>query len=156
MNYVAIVLAVALAIVGAKAYNGMKAAAAQHVTAVAEKQIAESVAEQNKDIERETARILAARTPRVEAMKAEVVKRKAANANQVKIDKPYRDWASQPVPDYVIDRLHVGAGTDGGVRPNASNDKPVAPVQASSAKAPATWSTKPGTGRVYLGPARRN
>lgn len=156
MNYLAIVLAVALAIVGVKAYNGMKVAAKQHVTAVAEKQIADSVAEQNKDIERETARILAARTPRIEAIKAEVAKRKAANAKQVKIDKPYRDWASQPIPDYVIDRLHVGAGTDGGVRANTGNDKPVAPVQASGAAAPQAGSAKPGTGRLYLGPARRN
>jgi hypothetical protein len=155
MGYIQLAIIAALAVFALKSCNDVKRATQQRVTAEFEKQIAESVADSNKDAAQETARILALRPARqVEIAKAQA-KRKVSDAKQKTVDPAYRTWADQPVPAYVVNSLRDSASASGGLYLAPSDREPGALVQPNNS-APIKADAKPGTPRLRLGPARPN
>ena len=135
MGYVLLALvAVALAF-GVKLWNKYEHAAQEAGIAKAEKQIAQTALDVERDSKRETAAIIAKRPIRAKAVAIKKVARKAADVQQRTIDPVYLRWADELVPVYVADRLRANADADEAVHRSAADSKPRSAVQAESTNA---------------------
>lgn len=149
MGIVQLVLVVLVLAFGAKLWSKYEHAAQEAGIAKAEKQLADSALEAERDTKRETAAIIAKRPLRIKAQAARRDTRKAADEAQRKIDPVYLKWADELVPMYVIDRLRANADVDQAIRGSAGDGEPVAPVQAEGA------ATAGADGKFSVGAIRR-
>lgn len=153
MNYVGLAILALVALFGVKACNGWKHDAQVKAIAQIEQQVTASADDLNKDAEREMKRLLALRPVRQAAIAKTQAKRKVDDAARSKVDPVYRIWATEPVPDFVVDRLRDNATTSGGLYLNASDRESWFALQSNNPVA--TKADAGGRfGRLRLGPAR--
>jgi len=148
MGYLQLGAVLLLALFALKAWNGWKHEAQARGIAVAEKQIADSIVDTQKDSQREINALLAKRPERAAVLAKVQAKRKADDVQQRKTDPAYGDWANRPVPQSVVDRLRESARTANGVRGDPSNGA------ARPAVRPDSTGAASKDGRWRLGPLR--
>ena len=154
MGWVKLAIFLALAGYALKLYNQVKYEAKLKGIAVAEKQIAESIATAAKDSERETRALMVKNSEVAKVIVAKQVKRKVEYAAQAKSDPVYFAWTQCPVPDIVIDELCARTDPDKTVRGSACDIESRTIVQPKSTPA-TTISGWPQTKLRDLGPRLR-
>lgn len=145
----------ALALFALKSCNDLKRETKARAVAEIEAQVANSVADTNKDADREMKRLLAMRDDRYKVMAVAKSKRKADDVSKRQADPVYRDWARNPVPQSVVDELRESARAASGIHPNAGNGQPGPAVRPESAGTGAGLRQR-AIEALRLGPARPN
>ena len=154
MGWIQLAVVAFFAVFTLKQCDDLKTATKAKAIAVVEKQIAESIADANKDAAREMAVLLGKRASRATVIKAAQAARKVQYVKDQKASPSYAAWAREPVPSLVVDELRQRTDPTGGVRGSAGDQQPGPAVQAQSpAAAPVV--AQPTPTKRNLGPRLR-
>ncbi len=160
MGIVYLIIFAVLAALVMKYKNDVKVEAQRAGFAIAQKQIADTALDAERDSQREMKKLIALRPIRQKAWVKKQEERKVQDVAQKKIDPVYRAWADQPVPQYVVDRLFLDADIDDDVRVGADDRKSGAAVQTGGAQTKNLFGPAKDVGTRFgglrLGPAKRN